>query len=104
MKIDFYFSYRSPYSYLILPRVIDLKQNHNIDIEFKLVYPLAIRQPEFFKGKNFLTFFSHKMIDMRRVAKRLGMPFYTPKPDPIQQSYLTGKLMLTNLIFLIYVI
>ena len=77
MKIDFYFSYRSPYSYLILPRVIDLKQNHNIDIEFKLVYPLAIRQPEFFKGKNFLTFFSHKMIDMRRVAKRLGMPFYT---------------------------
>ena len=92
MKVDFYFSYRSPYSYLILPRVIDLKQNHNIDIEFKLVYPLAIRQPEFFKGKNFLTFFSHKMIDMRRVAKRLGMPFYTPKPDPIQQSYLTGKI------------
>ena len=32
------------------------------------------------------------MIDMRRVAKRLGMPFYTPKPDPIQQSYLTGKI------------
>lgn len=86
MKIDFYFSYRSPYSYLILPRVIDLKQNHNIDIEFKLVYPLAIRQPEFFKGKNFLTFFSHKMIDMRRVAKRLGMPFFTPKPSGLKKK------------------
>ena len=92
MQIDFYFSYRSPYSYLILPRVIDLKTNHNININFKLVYPLAIRKPEFFKGKNFLTFFSHKMIDMRMVANRLDMPFFTPKPDPIKQSYLTGKI------------
>tara|TARA_B100000925_G_scaffold225793_1_gene174321 strand:- start:1731 stop:2369 length:639 start_codon:yes stop_codon:yes gene_type:complete len=92
MQIDFYFSYRSPYSYLILPRVIDLKTNHNLNINFKLVYPLAIRKPEFFKGKNFLTFFSHKMIDMRMVANRLDMPFFTPKPDPIKQSYLTGKI------------
>ena len=92
MQIDFYFSYRSPYSYLILPRVIDLKTNHNLNIKFKLVYPLAIRKPEFFKGKNFLTFFSHKMIDMRMVANRLEMPFFTPKPDPIKQSYLTGKI------------
>lgn len=92
MKVDFYFSYRSPYSYLILPRVIELKNIHNIDINFKLVYPLAIRQPEFFKGKNFFTFFSHKMFDMRRVANRLKMPFYTPNPDPIKQSYLTGKI------------
>tara|TARA_B100001057_G_scaffold200697_1_gene201415 strand:+ start:1212 stop:1850 length:639 start_codon:yes stop_codon:yes gene_type:complete len=92
MQIDFYFSYRSPYSYLILPRVIDLKTNHNLNINFKLVYPLAIRKPEFFKGKNFLTFFSHKMIDMRMVANRLEMPFFTPKPDPIKQSYLTGKI------------
>ena len=92
MQIDFYFSYRSPYSYLILPRVIDLKTNHNLNINFKLVYPLAIRKPEFFKGKNFLTFFSHKMIDMRMVANRLDMPFFTPNPDPIKQSYLTGKI------------
>ena len=92
MEIDFYFSYRSPYSYLILPRVIDLKTNHNLNINFKLVYPLAIRKPEFFKGKNFLTFFSHKMIDMRIVANKLDIPFFTPKPDPIKQSYLTGKI------------
>ena len=92
MKVDFYFSYRSPYSYLILPRMLDLKNNHNIDIEFKLVYPLAIREPSFFKGKNFLTYFFHKMIDMRSVAKKLDMSFFTPNPDPITQSYLTGKI------------
>ena len=92
MKVDFYFSYRSPYSYLILPRIIELKNNYNIEINFKLVYPLAIREPEFFKGKNFLTYFFYKMNDMRSVAKKLGMPFFTPKPDPIRQSYITGKI------------
>ena len=55
--VDFYFSYRSPYSYFILPRVINLKAQ-GITINFKLVYPLAIRQPSFFKGKNFITYFT----------------------------------------------
>jgi 2-hydroxychromene-2-carboxylate isomerase len=29
---------------------------------------------------------------MRSVARKLNMPFFTPKPDPIKQSYLTGKI------------
>ena len=88
--VDFYFSYRSPYSYFILPRVISLKAQ-GIEINFKLVYPLAIRQPSFFKGKNFITYFSHKILDMRSVAKQQGMPFFIPKPDPIKQNIFTGK-------------
>ena len=88
--VDFYFSYRSPYSYFILPRVINLKAQ-GIKINFKLVYPLAIRQPSFFKGKNFITYFSHKILDMRSVAKQQGMPFFIPKPDPIKQNIFTGK-------------
>ena len=48
MKIDLYFSLRSPYSYLILPRIKMLRDQYNIDVNFKLVYPLAIREPEFF--------------------------------------------------------
>ena len=88
--VDFYFSYRSPYSYFILPRVINLKAE-GITINFKLVYPLAIRQPSFFKGKNFITYFSHKILDMRSVAKQQGMPFFIPKPDPIKQNIFTGK-------------
>ena len=50
--IDLYFSYRSPYSYLILPRMLKLKNEHNVQINFKIVYPLAIRMPEWFKNKN----------------------------------------------------
>ena len=65
MKIDLYFSLRSPYSYLILPRIKMLRDQYNIDVNFKLVYPLAIREPEFFKKKNFFTYFWWKMIDMK---------------------------------------
>ena len=93
MKIDLYFSYRSPYSYLILPRMLKLKEKYDIEINFKVVYPIAIRMPEWFEGKNFFTFFFFKMIDMRLQAKKLGIPFTTKlKPDPIRQNIMTGKI------------
>ena len=93
MKIDLYFSYRSPYSYLILPRMLKLKEEYDIEINFKVVYPIAIRMPEWFEGKNMFTYFFFKMIDMRRQAKKLGVPFTTKlKPDPIRQNIMTGKI------------
>ena len=93
MKIDLYFSYRSPYSYLILPRMLRLKEKYEIEINFKVVYPIAIRMPEWFEGKNIFTYFFFKMIDMRRQANKLGIPFTTKlKPDPIRQNIMTGKI------------
>ena len=93
MKIDLYFSYRSTYSYLILPRMLKLKEKYDIEINFKVVYPIAIRMPEWFEGKNFFTFFFFKMIDMRLQAKKLGIPFTSKlKPDPIRQNIMTGKI------------
>ena len=92
MKIDFYFSLRSPYSYLILPRMIMLRDKYGIEVNFKLVYPIAIRMPEFFKSRNFFTYFWWKMIDMKLKARKLGMKFVLPpKPDPIKQDLFTGK-------------
>ena len=93
MKIDLYFSYRSPYSYLILPRMLKLKEKYDIEINFKVVYPIAIRMPEWFEGKNIFTYFFFKMIDMRLQAKKLGIPFTSKlKPDPIRQNIMTGKI------------
>ena len=90
--IDFYFSYRSPYSYLILPRMLKLKNDHQIDINFKIVYPLAIRMPEWFKNKN-IFFFIPFIRDFKKKAKKLDMPLNMPiKPDPIRQNVLTGKI------------
>ena len=53
MKVDFYFSYRSPYSYFILPRLKKLIEEYDVDVNFRLVYPLAIRKPSFFKNKKY---------------------------------------------------
>jgi len=73
--------------------MLELKEKYDVDINFKIVYPIAIRMPEWFKGKNFFTFFFFKMIDMRRQAKKLGIPFSTKlKPDPIRQNIITGKI------------
>ena len=92
MKIDLYFSYRSPYSFLILPRMLELKEKYEIDINFKVVYPLAIRKPEFFDKKG-LPYFLALSIDANKKARRLGMSFTTKlKPDPIVQNTVTGKI------------
>lgn len=90
--IDFYFSYRSPYSYLILPRMLKLKNEYNLDINFKIVYPLAIRMPEWFKNKN-IFFFVPFIMDFKKKAKKLKIPLNMPiKPDPIRQNTITGKI------------
>ena len=73
--------------------MLKLKERYDIEINFKVVYPIAIRMPEWFEGKNFFTFFFFKMIDMRPQAKKLGIPFTSKlKPDPIRQNIITGKI------------
>tara|TARA_Y100000991_G_scaffold17676_1_gene11615 strand:+ start:375 stop:962 length:588 start_codon:yes stop_codon:yes gene_type:complete len=73
--------------------MLKLKEEYDIEINFKVVYPIAIRMPEWFEGKNIFTYFFFKMIDMRRQAKKLGVPFTTKlKPDPIRQNIMTGKI------------
>lgn len=90
--IDLYFSYRSPYSYLILPRMLKLKNEYNVEINFKIVYPLAIRMPEWFENKN-IFFFIPFIRDFFKKARKLNIPLNWPiKPDPIRQNILTGKI------------
>ena len=73
--------------------MLELKEKYDIDINFKIVYPIAIRMPEWFEGKNIFTYFFFKMIDMRLQAKKLGIPFTTKlRPDPIRQNIMTGKI------------
>ena len=93
MKVDLYFSLRSPYSYLLLPRMIMLRDEYNVDVNFKLVYPLAIRSPDFFINKNILTYFGWRMIDYKIKARRLGLKMVLPpRPDPIRQNIINGKI------------
>jgi len=46
--VDAYFSFRSPYSYLATPGLLNLQKDFNITLNLRPVLPLAVRQPDFF--------------------------------------------------------
>lgn len=85
LRYDLYWSFRSPYSYLVTPRLLELEAEYDVVCNVRPVYPLAIRTPEFFDGRDPL-WFSYFATDIRREAAYLGMPFRGPRPDPVQQE------------------
>jgi 2-hydroxychromene-2-carboxylate isomerase len=91
LSADLYFSFRSPYSYLAIGRYRALAASHDVDIIVRPVYPLAIRQPDFFE-KNHPNWLGYTMRDMMRVAQFHGIPFGPPRPDPIVQNIMTREI------------
>lgn len=91
LQADLYFSFRSPYSYLAIGRYRDLAASHKIDISLRPVYPLAVRQPDFFE-RNHPNWLRYTLLDVVRVAQFEGIPFGPPRPDPIVQDMATRKI------------
>ncbi|HET6472650.1 MAG TPA: 2-hydroxychromene-2-carboxylate isomerase [Pseudomonadales bacterium] len=90
LSIDVFWSFRSPWSYLATPRLLDWSRRYDLDVVFRPVYPLAIRTPEFFDRQNPL-WFSYFMTDVHRVAQFLDLPFKWPNPDPVVQEFRDGR-------------
>ncbi len=90
LTADLYFSFRSPYSYLALGRYRAMAEEWDVDITLKPVYPLAIRQPDFFE-RNHPNWLRYTFTDMFRVAQFHNIPFGPPRPDPIVQDIATRK-------------
>jgi 2-hydroxychromene-2-carboxylate isomerase len=88
---DLYFSFRSPYSYLAIGRYRAMAKEWDLDIALKPVYPLAIRQPDFFE-RNHPNWLRYTFTDMFRVAQFHGVPFGPPRPDPIVQNVVTREI------------
>lgn len=88
---DLYFSFRSPYSYLALPRWRAIQRDYDLTIDLKPVYPLAIRQPDFFE-RNHPNWLGYTIRDVMRVAQHAGTPFAPPRPDPIVQNVMTRQI------------
>ena len=91
LNAELYFSYRSPYSFLAVGRYRAMTEEYDLDIALRPVYPLAIRQPHFFK-RNHPNWLGYTMRDMVRVAEFHGIPFGAPRPDPIVQDMTTGEI------------
>jgi 2-hydroxychromene-2-carboxylate isomerase len=82
LSYDLFWSFRSPYSYLLMNRLVALERDYDVRGRIRPVYPLAIRTPEFFEARDPL-WFSYFMLDIHREAKFLGLPFRWPRPDPV---------------------
>ena len=82
LAFDLYWSFRSPYSYLLLPRVADLVATQSVSCNVRIVYPIAVRQADFFQKVDPLWVF-YLMKDTYRTAEFLGLPYRWPLPDPV---------------------
>jgi 2-hydroxychromene-2-carboxylate isomerase len=82
MHIDLYYSFRSPYSHLLLPALEAARARYEFDVTIRPVYPLAIRTPDFFTRTDRL-FAPYLLRDTMRVAQMGGIPYAWPRPDPV---------------------
>ena len=89
LSFDLFWSFRSPYSYLITPRLQGLVARCDVICWVRPVYPLAVRTPEFFDARDPL-WAPYLLRDIRREAEYLGLPIRWPRPDPVQQSLEQG--------------
>ncbi len=88
---ELYFSFRSPYSYLAMPRWRETIRDYDLNITLRPVYPLAVRQPDFFE-RNHPNWLRYTFMDVRRLAQSLGIDMIPPRPDPIVQDITTRRI------------
>jgi 2-hydroxychromene-2-carboxylate isomerase len=88
LSVDLFFSFRSPYSYLALPKTLQMAADYDVTVNLRPVYPIAVRIPGFFKRAN-PQFARYVVLDSSRVAQRENIPFRFPRPDPIVQDMTT---------------
>jgi 2-hydroxychromene-2-carboxylate isomerase len=88
LSADVFWSFRSPYSFVATRRYRALTEEFDLTITLRPVYPLAIRQPDFFE-KNHPNWLRYTFMDVFRVAQHLGIAMGPPRPDPIMQDLST---------------
>ena len=80
--VEFFFSFRSPYSYLAAPRAFALTERFDVRLVYRGVRPMVTRGVPLPAAKRIFI-----LIDADREARRLGMPF-GKMYDPIGEGAL----------------
>ena len=91
LEIDLHWSFRSPYSYLATPRLVELAARYDLDVRVRPVLPIAVRIAGFFERVNPL-WPPYLLRDTVRIAQSLDLPFSWPRPDPIVQEFPSRKI------------
>ena len=84
-EVDVFYSYRSPYSYLATPRMLELEARYALAFRIRPVLPIAVRIDGFFDQVNPL-WPPYLLRDTARLGEQQGVPFRWPRPDPIVQT------------------
>lgn len=82
LSVDVFWSFRSPYSYLVTPRLRALAETYDVDVRIRPVYPLAVRSEGFFTKQDPL-YIPYLLRDIRRVAEFENHLIAWPNPDPV---------------------
>ncbi|PCJ69670.1 MAG: disulfide bond formation protein DsbA [Rhodobiaceae bacterium] len=90
LEFDVFWSFRSPYSYLITRRLVAMEQRYNLKINVRPVYPIAVRMDGFFKTVNPM-WPPYLFKDTIRVAEMEGLPYVWPNPDPVVMDLASGE-------------
>lgn len=90
LTYDLFWSFRSPYSYLVVPRLIAFERDYDVKAVVRPVYPIAVRIDGFFKNAN-PQWLPYLVRDVYRLAQMQGLPFAPPRPDPIVMDIATGQ-------------
>ncbi len=88
LSIKLFWSFRSPYSYVLLPRIVSLARDFDVDVDLRIVHPAALRNPAYFARMDPLAR-PYFLADSARAAAFVGLPFRRPIPDPISQDPVT---------------
>lgn len=88
LSVDVFFSLRSPYSYLVLDRLLYLHSVFDVDVTIKVIFPIAVRVPQAFSQLSKILWYKWPDLvhDSQRTAACYGLPFKYPNPDPIVQD------------------
>jgi 2-hydroxychromene-2-carboxylate isomerase len=90
LEFDYYFSFRSPYSYLAAAQVEELIARYDLKPRMRIVTPIAIRIPGFFKSVNPL-WPPYLLRDTFRISQMHNIPYRWPRPDPIIMDISSGE-------------
>lgn len=89
--IDVYWSFRSPYSYFSTKRLRALSAKWDVRVRPCPVYPLAIRDANFFAEIR-PQWVPYLMRDIVRVAQSLDLPLGRMNPDPVTMNMMTREI------------
>ena len=88
--VDVFWSFRSPYSRLVTPDLLQLRSNYVVDVQLRVVLPLAVRNPEALFDPANRKPPRYIARDSIRRGEMLGRPVVLPAdPDPIVQDFRT---------------